>query len=171
MDYRIAIDDDIKEVALNSVGDAESKEYLAKISEDNERRIVLLHREKNRLIVSIEGKVYSIIQSERSKHSVSFLANGVNIRATLQNQISEQSSSSLIATANELIASNFPAKVVKLLVQKGDSRKEGETLVILEAMKMEAQIKAPRDCIVEEVFVKEGEMVERGKSMIRLKFD
>jgi len=42
--------------------------------------------------------------------------------------------------------------------------------MILEAMKMEAQIKVPNDCVVKEILVKEGQMVEKGKILARLGF-
>ena len=64
-----------------------------------------------------------------------------------------------LGTIKNLIVSNFPAKVVKLEVKPGDFLRQGETLIVLEAMKMEAQIKAPKDCTVDSVFVKEGEMI------------
>ena len=46
----------------------------------------------------------------------------------------------------------------------------GETLLVLEAMKMETNLEAPSDCTVREVFVKEGEMVARGSKLARLDF-
>lgn len=172
MDYEITIDGNRKALELiPSSSGSSTEEYSAKI-EGKSARVTVLKRENAKLIISINDRVYSLIQTERSKFSVSFIANDVSIRATLggDQNTGGSEASSLIATANELVASNFPAKIVKLLVKKGDAPKEGDTLVILEAMKMEAQIKAPHDCTVEEVFVKEGEMVERGKSLIKLKF-
>jgi len=174
MDSRISLGGEIKEVEIESVSDPNVEQYSIILhgGKINKKKIVILKRDKNRLILDVQGKIYSIIQTQWSSTSVSFLANGKTVHADLGDAKKDrQDSSSLIATANELVASNFPAKIVKLLVKKGDSPKEGDTLIVLEAMKMEAQIKAPQDCRVEEVFVKEGDMVERGKGMIRLKFE
>ena len=46
-----------------------------------------------------------------------------------------------------------------------------DTIIVLEAMKMESQIKTPGDCTVSDVFVKEGTLVERGKVLAKLVFD
>ncbi len=64
--------------------------------------------------------------------------------------------------------SNFPAKIVKIMAAKGDRLNQGDTIMVVEAMKMEAQIKVPSMCVVAEIFVREGEMVERGKTLARL---
>jgi biotin carboxyl carrier protein len=98
------------------------------------------------------------------------VANGKSIEARRESDRAVIEEASRLASNKELIVSNFPARIVKLSIKPGADLRSGETLIVLEAMKMEAQIKAPRDCTVEEVYVKEGEMVERGKPMIRLKF-
>lgn len=171
MDYKITISQHTKEVEIGSSGRSDSDEYLVLFKDSNRKLTLLVLRgQDNTLIVSIDKKVYSIIQAERTASSVNFLANGRRITSTIGSFSKNQSTSSLIARASELVASNFPATVVKLLAKKGDALKEGDTLIVLEAMKMEAQIKAPKDCTVEEVLVKEGDMVGKGKTMIKLKF-
>ena len=54
----------------------------------------------------------------------------------------------------------MPGKVVKLLVSVGQSVSAGDTLVVLEAMKMEHAVKAPTDGVVERLPVSEGEQVD-----------
>ena len=56
----------------------------------------------------------------------------------------------------------MPGKVVDLKVKKGSKVKSGETLVILEAMKMEHSIKASEDGIIADIFIKENDQVENG---------
>ncbi len=57
----------------------------------------------------------------------------------------------------------MPAKVVKVLVQAGDKVSLGETLVVLEAMKMEHRIKADANGLVEALHVTEGDQVQSGQ--------
>lgn len=59
-----------------------------------------------------------------------------------------------------VIKSSMPGKIVKILKSEGDEVKEGEAVVIMEAMKMENEMKAPYDGIIKEIFVKEGENIE-----------
>lgn len=59
----------------------------------------------------------------------------------------------------KFLKSPMPAKVVKVLVSPSEQIKAGQTVVVLEAMKMEHQIKASMDSKVSEVKVKEGDWV------------
>ena len=54
-------------------------------------------------------------------------------------------------------------------VSVGDTVKKGQTLVIIEAMKVMNEIPAPKDGIVTEILVTNEEMVEFGKGLVRIK--
>ena len=54
-------------------------------------------------------------------------------------------------------------------VTVGDSVKKGQTLVIIEAMKVMKEIPAPKDGVVTEILVSNEEMVEFGKGLVRIK--
>ena len=60
------------------------------------------------------------------------------------------------------------SQVVKVLVNEGDSVTLGQTLVLLEAMKMEMRITAPQDGRVVKLLCKAGDIVERGQPLIEL---
>lgn len=66
----------------------------------------------------------------------------------------------------------FPAplagNIFKVLVEPGDEVEEGETMIILEAMKMETSISAPRTCVIAEVIAKEGDAVAVGDTLVKL---
>ena len=55
-----------------------------------------------------------------------------------------------------------------VLAEPGQVVKAGETLVIMEAMKMEHSLKAPHDGIVAEIYFAEGDLVEDGAELISL---
>jgi acetyl-CoA/propionyl-CoA carboxylase, biotin carboxylase, biotin carboxyl carrier protein len=65
----------------------------------------------------------------------------------------------------------MPGTVVQLRVEPGASVAAGETLVVLESMKMEISIAAPRDGVVETVVVGAGDQVDRGAVLIELAED
>lgn len=54
-------------------------------------------------------------------------------------------------------------------VSVGDTVKKGQTLVIIEAMKIMNEIPAPKDGVVTEILVENEEMVEFGKGLVRIK--
>lgn len=60
----------------------------------------------------------------------------------------------------EKIQAPMSGVIVKIEVRPGDSVRDSQTLIILEAMKMENEILAPRDCKIKEILVREGQQVE-----------
>jgi glutaconyl-CoA decarboxylase len=64
--------------------------------------------------------------------------------------------------------SPLPGKILKIMVTPGSSWKKGDTLLIIEAMKMENEILAPRDCTVEEVAVESNQTVKTGDLLLKL---
>lgn len=64
------------------------------------------------------------------------------------------------------VMSPMPATVVALHVKAGQSVTSGETLMVLEAMKMELPIRAPRDGVVKAVACAPGEMVQPGVNLV-----
>ncbi len=62
----------------------------------------------------------------------------------------------------------MPGRVVRVAVAVGDVVKKGQTVVTLEAMKMEHALKAPRDGVVREVGCREGELVQAGVALVVL---
>jgi pyruvate carboxylase subunit B len=66
------------------------------------------------------------------------------------------------------VKSVMPGVVKEIRVQAGDTVQSGQPLLILEAMKMENEIRAPLDGVVANVHVAEGEAVEKGSPLIDL---
>jgi len=57
-------------------------------------------------------------------------------------------------------------KIIQILVQPGDAVQAGDVLLILEAMKMEQQILAPQDGVVERILCRENEQVSAGAELV-----
>lgn len=66
------------------------------------------------------------------------------------------------------LVAQMPGQVVDVYVAAGDSVTSGQTLLVLEAMKMEIRITAPRDGIVKQVAVKKSDVVEREQVLVEL---
>lgn len=62
--------------------------------------------------------------------------------------------------------SGMPGKIVKVFVKPGDVLKQGDPILIMEAMKMENEMRAAKDVTIKEVLVKEGENVESGATLV-----
>jgi pyruvate carboxylase subunit B len=72
------------------------------------------------------------------------------------------------ADGNIHVHAPLPSEVIKVLVQVGDEVKDGEDLMILEAMKMVMEVQAPADGIVKAIHVKQGGTVESGQVLVTL---
>ena len=73
-----------------------------------------------------------------------------------------------VAAGEEAILAPLQGKVWKVHVKSGDSVKAGDTLVVIEAMKMENEIVAPHDAVVGDIHVKEGDSVKSGDLLVTL---
>ena len=62
----------------------------------------------------------------------------------------------------------MPGKVLEILCEEGDIVEEGQTLIVMEAMKMEHRITAPRDGKGENVHVAIGDQVEKEQLLVSL---
>lgn len=68
--------------------------------------------------------------------------------------------------AGETVAAPMPGNILRIDVNQGDTVKEGQILVILEAMKMENEIVAPKDGTVAQVVTSKGAVVDTGSPLI-----
>jgi biotin carboxyl carrier protein len=66
------------------------------------------------------------------------------------------------------LITQMPGKVVKIFKKEGDIVSKGETVLILEAMKMENEIKSGADGIVKSLNIKEGQALEAGFLMVEI---
>lgn len=73
-----------------------------------------------------------------------------------------------VGGSGEAVPAMLAGNVFKVLVAAGDTVTEGQALVVIEAMKMETQISAPRSGSVTEVLVAEGDTVAVGDPLVRL---
>ena len=62
----------------------------------------------------------------------------------------------------------MPGKVVKLLVKAGMNVEGGQSLIVVEAMKMQNEMKSPKDGVVTKLYVSEGSTVAAGEPLIRV---
>jgi acetyl/propionyl-CoA carboxylase alpha subunit len=72
------------------------------------------------------------------------------------------------ASGERTLRAPMPGQVRQVLVKDGQEVKSGETLVLLEAMKMEIRIQAPGDGKVARVAVKQGQSVEKEQVLVEL---
>ena len=67
-----------------------------------------------------------------------------------------------IATDPNMLAALIPGTIRQIYVKKGDKVKKGDSLMILEAMKMMNDLKAPYNATIKNIFIKTGDTVMKG---------
>lgn len=73
------------------------------------------------------------------------------------------------SVSGEAIKAPMPGTILDIKVSLGASVKKGDTLIILEAMKMENEISAPRDGVVSEIITTKGASVSTGDVLMALR--
>ncbi|MFN8256677.1 MAG: acetyl-CoA carboxylase biotin carboxyl carrier protein subunit [Bacteroidales bacterium] len=73
-----------------------------------------------------------------------------------------------ITPDDKLITSIIPGTVVTVLVRKGQKVKEGDSLLVLESMKMQNKILCPRNAVVKTIKVAAGQVIPKGYVMMEL---
>lgn len=68
----------------------------------------------------------------------------------------------------QLVTAPMPAKVMKVLVQPGEAVRKGQSLLVLEAMKMELPVRSVGDAIVKAVHCREGARVQHDELLVEL---
>ena len=80
------------------------------------------------------------------------------------------SAAASVATGEgEPLNSPMPGTILAVNVSAGSTVKQGDVLLILEAMKMENEICAPKDGVISAVLVNKGESVDSGKALLTIK--
>ena len=143
---------------------ASGKTFRATIGERT-ADLEILHAEVGKLELLIDGeRVTAYISSDGTKRWVT--VNGRTFVLTKQSG-SRKSMSGHHHSQGELTAP-MPGQVRAVNVREGDEVTKGQTLLVLEAMKMEIRIQAPMDGTVSKLSITQGQTVEREQILIEI---
>ena len=130
------------------------------------RKSVELKRVGQNYVLLLDGRVVDLgISGNDGQYKLQLSGQEYEVRverALLQKykQFLKQAQSA--AHSGDQIVAPMPGLVLKVEAQPGQHVKVGEKLVIIDAMKMENEIRAPHDGVVEKVVVQEKQQVEKG---------
>ena len=120
--------------------------------------------------VIINGMMESVFVSETSDNNYCVHFKGLDFICRRNDELNYTKDYSNIDSKNNdmTYCSPMPGKVIKVNVKEGDEVKEGDILCVVEAMKMENNIKAMTSAKVAKVFVNEGDKVDVKNILIEL---
>lgn len=144
-DGEIRINGEARHVDFKSMG----QHAIYSMIIDNQSFEALVEERDGTYHVMIFGDLYEVaVTDERSQRLA--LARGIN---------TEQS-------GEVIVKSPMPGLIVAVPVHQGEVIVKGQTVIILESMKMQNELKAPRDGIITRVEVAEGDSVEQNKPLV-----
>lgn len=119
--------------------------------------------------LSIEG-VNRKIQAEIVDKKIWFKLNDQTFAYDIFDlMLSENVKSKSMLKSADKICSPMPGKITKVFVSLGQKVKKGDSLIVMEAMKMEYTLKSDMDSVVESIQVKLADQVSLGQLLIKLK--
>ena len=155
--YKFTIDNTNEGIVVNDV------ETNADIQQLNAQLYHVLYQNK-----SYRAEVVNI---DRAAKTAEIKVNGNTYHITARDQfdalLEQMGLSNLNSAKISELKAPMPGLVLKLFVQEGSEVKKGESLFILEAMKMENIIKAPADAVVKAVKISAQDKVEKGQVLLQ----
>ncbi len=157
-EYEFQIGEDKK----YTFGDTELKAYIEETSDGF-------------TFMNVNGVSYPVEIVAQKQNEYEILINGISYCFSVETPFSLQRRKILSSKASEsstiLLKAPMPGKILDVLVKTGDTVKAGDTLVILEAMKMQNAILASTKAIVKKVVVKVGDTTSKSDLLIELEKD
>ena len=120
--------------------------------------------QSGRYSVVVNGSRYNVEVSEGFNDSIQVKS----ITEVEGKSVKSAKNAAAGATENDIVAS-LPGAVHKILVSAGDHVKKGQAIIVLEAMKMEIEVKAPKDGIIGSIEVSKGQSVANNQVVAKFK--
>ncbi|AUD03916.1 acetyl-CoA carboxylase biotin carboxyl carrier protein subunit [Spirosoma pollinicola] len=132
-------------------------------------------------LIKISDRTFHILHQDRSytaevlemnavEKTVSLKINGhihvVNVKDRFDLLLEKMGMSSAATTKVNELKAPMPGLIVGISVQPGDVISKGDSMLILEAMKMENNLKAPGDGTVKTIRIAKGDRVEKGQVLV-----
>jgi biotin carboxyl carrier protein len=161
--------------------------YEVKLSSSSEGKthVIELERDGAAWRVTLDGRPVAVDAAEIAPNTLSILLDGqsfeINMTPSPDGKLKLQTGSreftaevadprawsgrrhgSVEAEGRQQIVAPMPGKVVRLLVREGDRVEASQGLLVVEAMKMQNEIRSPKSGTVERVLTKEGQPVNAG---------
>ncbi len=146
-EFKLNLEEKIKNDILVSLGKRKYHVSVAFLSSDE-------------ILLNIDGKVHNvIINSNSSSHSVYVNGRFFKIEKKSVSQVLGRKGAK---PKKRDVKTSMPGRIVKVFVEEGEEVKEGQAVLVLEAMKMQNEIKSPQPGIITKINPAAGDSVEAG---------
>lgn len=164
MDLQFNIDQETYKIEI----DSKDGKYLIKLG-GKQYHVDSQPISENCLSLLVDGKAYTVfVVEDKTKKYISVQGEQFCIEETESEAETRSVAEAGTFKGIPTISSPMPGKIVKILVGEGDKVRKGQGLVIVEAMKMENEIRSPSAGIVKKINFKEGNLVDTADPIIEL---
>ncbi len=162
MAYIVKIDEkkykvDIKNISNNFSILLNNRKIQAEVVSNNGSQMTLF----------IDNKFYNIVSENENQISVNNEDYAVGV---VDEQIQKMLKTSPDSAQKKevIVSAPMPGLIVEIEVKEGDKVSANQGIMIVEAMKMQNEMKSPKDGIVKKIYVKNGQTVNSGDSLISI---
>ena len=162
MEYKITpLEQPANAELLSTLGDSE---VMVKINQ-RDYRLKVLRFSTNILEFMINNSYHYAKILSSSTSEVKLLIDGTEMKISKHSKLSEVLEKSLskisMSTGVNSLTSQIPGRVVSVIGKQGDPVNKGDSIVVLESMKMQVAVKSHKDGMIKEIKVKQGNTVSR----------
>lgn len=124
-------------------------------------------------LLKLNNKVFELTSEKISSDLFKILVEGNNYNITVRTALQEKAFKLLERSSSKQhhhtdVKAPMPGLILKIRKRVGDKVEQGESVIILEAMKMENDLKAPASGQIEKIFITEGSAVEKGTALFSI---
>jgi biotin carboxyl carrier protein len=145
--------------------DSNDSGYKIAVNE-NEFELMKLFETGNELCVEINGENHTFYLAT-DRDNIYVFHNGEHYTFS-KNDSSSTGNIQVGGAKGNFISSPMPGNIIKISCSEGDNVKENDTLVIVEAMKMENPLRSHIDGVVSKIHFAEGDLVEPGAPIVEI---
>ncbi len=122
--------------------------------------------------IILDNKIYHVTTFKLNNGDYNFLISGhyfeASVKTTLEEKASQYLNKNISSKNKEEIFSPMPGLILKVYKAIGDKVNQGDSLILLEAMKMENEIHSSKSGVIKDIFVTEGNSVEKNQLLISI---
>ena len=165
MQFETTLNDETFEISINP------DQQTARLNGET-HSYELIKQEHGRFLLRIGTRLFKIDNVSTEGQDVEFTFNGEWSSATVKNEqelLLEKLGFETVAEKSiGVLNAPMPGKILDLLKDEGAEVEMGEPVAILEAMKMENELKAPCDGTIDEISVSVGDSVEKNQPLLEI---
>lgn len=144
------------------------KEYKLMVN-GKEFAVKIIDVKDNVANLTVDGAEYNVEIGGLETAPKKVVSRGVQAPTLQSEQPVKKPSAAASGSSANALKSPLPGVILDLFVREGDAVKAGQSVLLLEAMKMENNIEADRDGVIEKISVNKGDSVLEGEVLLTIK--